>query len=160
MVRKLWSRLPKLVRVLILAWLALWLFQTLPLWIPRFVSPPKGKTPRTVQMQVTAYCHCGKCCSYTDILGVIPVQKRGAWWKWRFKQVGVTSSGKLARYGTIAADTSIYPYGTVMKVPGYGYGVVLDTGGAIKGNHIDLYYPCHLFASLHGTRTVPVQVWK
>lgn len=148
------------MRLCLAVWLALWLYQTVPLWIPRFVFPPKGKTARTVTMQVTAYCHCGQCCSYTDILGVIPVQRRGDWWKWGLKRVGVTSSGKYSRYGTIAADPALFPYGTVMKVPGYGYGVVLDTGSAIKGNHIDLYYPCHLFARLHGIRTVPVKVWK
>ncbi|SET34026.1 3D (Asp-Asp-Asp) domain-containing protein [Oceanobacillus limi] len=56
---------------------------------------------------------------------------------------GITYSGvKVKRdlYSTIAADLSIYPIGTVMFIPGYGYGVVADKGGAINGNKIDLYY--------------------
>ncbi|MBY6036696.1 3D domain-containing protein [Fictibacillus nanhaiensis] len=56
---------------------------------------------------------------------------------------GITKSGvKVKRdlYSTIAADTKIFPIGTVLWIPGYGYGVVADTGSAIKGNRIDLYY--------------------
>ncbi|TFB24482.1 hypothetical protein E3U55_01700 [Filobacillus milosensis] len=56
---------------------------------------------------------------------------------------GVTFSGlKVQRdtLSTIAADPRVFPLGTVMYVPNYGYGIVMDTGGAIKGNKIDLYY--------------------
>ncbi len=56
---------------------------------------------------------------------------------------GITKSGlKVKRdlYSTIAADTTIFPIGTVLWIPGYGYGVVADTGSAIKGHKIDLYY--------------------
>lgn len=59
-------------------------------------------------------------------------------------QYGITYSGvKVKRdlYSTIAADLSIYPIGTILYIPDYGYGVVADTGSAIKGNKIDLYYP-------------------
>ena len=56
---------------------------------------------------------------------------------------GITYSGvKVKRdlYSTIAADTNIFPIGTILFIPTYGYGVVADTGSAIKGNKIDLYY--------------------
>lgn len=56
---------------------------------------------------------------------------------------GITYSGvKVKRdlYSTIAADLSIFPIGTILFIPGYGYGVVADKGGAIKGNHLDLYF--------------------
>ncbi|MCA1055567.1 3D domain-containing protein [Rossellomorea aquimaris] len=56
---------------------------------------------------------------------------------------GITYSGvKVKRdlYSTIAADTSVYPIGTILFIPEYGYGVVADTGSAIKGNKLDLYY--------------------
>jgi 3D (Asp-Asp-Asp) domain-containing protein len=56
---------------------------------------------------------------------------------------GITKSGlKVKRdlYSTIAADTTVFPIGTVLWIPGYGYGVVADTGSAIKGNRIDLYF--------------------
>ncbi|GAE94002.1 hypothetical protein JCM21714_3127 [Gracilibacillus boraciitolerans JCM 21714] len=57
---------------------------------------------------------------------------------------GITYSGvKVARdlYSTIAADLNIFPLGTILYIPNYGYGIVADKGGAIKGNKIDLYYP-------------------
>lgn len=58
-------------------------------------------------------------------------------------EYGITYSGvKVKRdlYSTIAADLSVYPIGTIMWIPDYGFGVVADKGGAIKGNKIDLYY--------------------
>ncbi|UOQ85333.1 3D domain-containing protein [Gracilibacillus salinarum] len=57
---------------------------------------------------------------------------------------GITYSGvKVTRdlYSTIAADIDVFPIGTILYVPDYGYGVVADTGGAINGHKIDLYYP-------------------
>lgn len=58
-------------------------------------------------------------------------------------EFGITYSGvKVKRdlYSTIAADLNVFPLGTVLFIPGYGYGVVADKGGAIKGNKLDLYY--------------------
>ncbi|MBM7570928.1 3D domain-containing protein [Aquibacillus albus] len=59
-------------------------------------------------------------------------------------EYGITFSGvKVKRdlYSTIAADLDVFPLGTILFIPGYGYGVVADKGSAIKGNKIDLYYP-------------------
>jgi 3D (Asp-Asp-Asp) domain-containing protein len=56
---------------------------------------------------------------------------------------GITYSGvKVKRdlFSTIAADLNVFPIGTILFIPGYGYGVVADKGGAIKGNELDLYY--------------------
>ncbi|MBF0705953.1 3D domain-containing protein [Alkalihalobacillus hwajinpoensis] len=56
---------------------------------------------------------------------------------------GITYSGvKVKRdlYSTIAADTSVFPIGSVLFIPEYGFGVVADTGSAITGKRIDLYY--------------------
>jgi len=56
---------------------------------------------------------------------------------------GITYSGvEVTRdlYSTIAADPNTFPIGTILFIPGYGYGVVADTGSAIKGNKIDLYF--------------------
>ena len=135
----------------------IWLAQESRFYFPKHIRPPKGVAPRTVELATTSYCHCRRCCSYRWFL-FIPYQKTGAF-SVRLKQVGMTSSGTLARPGTIAADTSIYPYGTIMHIPGYGYGRVEDTGGAIKGNHIDLYRPNHWFARHWGVRLKRVKVW-
>ncbi len=58
-------------------------------------------------------------------------------------QYGITFSGVTVKrdlYSTIAADPRVFPIGSILFIPGYGYGVVADTGSAIKGNKIDLYY--------------------
>lgn len=75
------------------------------------------------------------------------------------KAVGITASGTKARPGTIAADTSLYPFGTVMKIPGYGFGRVEDRGGAIRGRHIDLYFKSRKEALQWGRQTKSVQIW-
>lgn len=79
-------------------------------------------------------------------------------------QYGITYSGVKVRreadaISTIAADPDIFPLGTILYVPGYGLGIVADTGGAIKGNKIDLYFETkeQVYAEW-GKKTIPVYV--
>ena len=57
-----------------------------------------------------------------------------------------TATGTLARYGAIAVDPSVIPYGTRMYIVSadgqviYGYATAEDCGGAINGTRVDLYY--------------------
>lgn len=56
----------------------------------------------------------------------------------------LTASGSKAQRGTIAVDTSVFPFGTRFIIPGYGAGVARDTGGAVSGEHLDAaVYSCH-----------------
>jgi 3D (Asp-Asp-Asp) domain-containing protein len=58
-------------------------------------------------------------------------------------EFGITYSGvKVKRdlFSTVAADLEVFPIGTILFIPNYGYGVVADKGAAIKGNEVDLYY--------------------
>ncbi len=67
----------------------------------------------------------------------------------------------LPKKGTIAADTRYYPFGTEMFVPGYGWGVVEDRGGAIKGSErIDLFFHSHSDALQWGRRKVHVRIYR
>lgn len=79
-------------------------------------------------------------------------------------QYGITYSGvKVKRdlYSTIAADTSVFPIGTVLFIPNYGFGVVADTGSAINGNKVDLYYETvDDVYSQWGKKTVDVYIIK
>ncbi len=109
-------------------------------------------------MVVTGYCKCGVCCNWKRNWLLRPVIASGPA-RGERKKVGVTASGTRARPGTIAADTRRYPVGTIMYVPGYGYGRVEDRGGAIQGDHIDLYFKKHKQALEWGKRKVPVRIW-
>ncbi len=51
-----------------------------------------------------------------------------------------TATGTLCRYGVIATDPHFIPLGTKVYIPGYGYAVAEDTGGAIVGNRIDVAF--------------------
>ena len=122
--------------------------------------PPADARCMTVPMLLTGYCNCGKCCNWQrPWLGLGgPVISSGPH-KGEPKKVGFTSSGTEARHGTIAADVSRYPYGTIVEIPGYGMGRVEDTGGAIKGDHMDLWFPDHEQAMRWGRQQKAVKIW-
>jgi 3D (Asp-Asp-Asp) domain-containing protein len=77
---------------------------------------------------------------------------------------GITYSGVKVRrdqVSTIAADPRLFPIGTLLYIPGYGYGVVADTGSAIKGKRIDLYFETiREVYEQWGKRKVSVQVLR
>jgi 3D (Asp-Asp-Asp) domain-containing protein len=79
-------------------------------------------------------------------------------------EYGITYSGvKVKRdlYSTIAADLNVFPIGTILFIPGYGYGVVADKGSAIKGDRIDLYYDTVADVYKYwGKKTVDVYIVK
>ncbi len=63
----------------------------------------------------------------------------------------------------VAADPKVLPYWSMVSIPGYANGdivPVLDCGGAIKGNRLDLLYPTHELARIWGVRQMPVTVWE
>lgn len=72
---------------------------------------------------------------------------------------GVTATGTRARRGTVAVDPSVIPFGTKMYIPGYGYGVAEDTGGAIKGNRIDLFFDDVDEALQWGRKSVSIRLF-
>ena len=99
-------------------------------------AAPAESAPALQSVIVTGYCSCPKCC--------------GA------NATGLTATGTKAQLGTISADTSIFPFGTQLNVPGYGEGVVEDTGSRVKGFHIDVWFPTHAQAQAWGSREMYV----
>lgn len=101
---------------------------------------------RTIQMVVTAYSPDERSCG-----------------KWAD---GITASGYSVWTNgmkLVAADTRILPFRSVITVPDYHEGrpvPVLDRGGAIKGNRLDLLFPTHEEALKWGRRTLTVTVWE
>ena len=97
---------------------------------------------RTVRMRVTAYCPCRKCCGqYSD---------------------GITACGHKIQPGdTFVAADGRYSFGTEMLIPGYSNNQpvkVLDRGGAIKGNKLDVFFATHQEALEWGVKRLDVKV--
>ncbi|WP_046174462.1 3D domain-containing protein [Domibacillus indicus] len=77
---------------------------------------------------------------------------------------GITATGinlkKNPNAKVIAVDPKVIPLGTKVYVEGYGEAVAGDTGGAIKGNKIDVHMSTSQKARNWGVRTVKVQILK
>jgi len=69
---------------------------------------------------------------------------------------GNTASGLPVGWGVVAVDPSVIPLGSHMTIPGYGEAVAADTGGAIVGATIDLWFPSVAQANAWGRRTVTI----
>lgn len=69
-----------------------------------------------------------------------------------------TSRGTFLHKGIVAVDPNIIPLGTRVYIPGYGYAIADDVGGAIKGYKIDLAYDTHGEAIQFGRRNVTVYI--
>ena len=91
------------------------------------------------KFKLTAYCSCEKCCGKSD---------------------GITSTGTKATQGrTIAVDTDVIPYGSKVKINGKEY-IAEDCGGAIKSNHIDVFFNNHEDALDFGVQYANVYIKK
>lgn len=117
--------------------------------------PPRGEKPIVRTMEITGYCKCKKCCGWERNWYGRPVSASNG----KPQKVGTTSRGTKAKVGTIAADTAKYPFGTIMQIPGYGYGRVEDRGSAIKGEHIDVFFKSHKQATQWGRQKRQVKIW-
>jgi len=69
---------------------------------------------------------------------------------------GTTATGLPVGWGVVAVDPSVIPLGTHMTIPGYGEAVAADTGGAVVGSTIDLWFPSTAQANAWGRRTVTI----
>lgn len=104
------------------------------------------RAARTMRMKVTAYSPDERSCGASAD--------------------GITASGHsvLTNGGfLVAADPKVLPLGSLVSVPGYDGGAVvpvLDVGGAIKGDRLDVLFPTHAEAMRWGVQTVDVTVWE
>lgn len=71
---------------------------------------------------------------------------------------GLCANGMHAGYGVVAVDPRLIPLGSKLYIEGYGYALAGDTGGAIKGNRIDLGNTTFREANNVGRRRVTVWV--
>lgn len=97
---------------------------------------------RVVRMRVTAYCGCSKCCGgFSD---------------------GLTANmHKIQKGDVFAAADKKYAFGTELIVPGYNLEKpvkVMDRGGSIKGDRLDVFFNSHRQARVWGVRYLDVKV--
>lgn len=91
------------------------------------------------EFEATAYCACPKCCG-----------------KWAD---GVTALGtKATAKRTIAVDSNLIPLGSKVEIEGLGIYIAEDTGSAIKGKIIDIYFDTHEEALKFGRQKVNIRI--
>lgn len=104
--------------------------------VPKAAEPTE-KEPEVISLgefRVTAYCSCRTCCGRWAENR--PVDENG-------KEIVYTASGTVAKQGrTIAVDPEVIPHGTLVFFGGQAW-VTEDTGSAIKGKCIDVYFDNH-----------------
>jgi 3D (Asp-Asp-Asp) domain-containing protein len=99
---------------------------------------------RQMVMEVTAYCACKRCCGP--------------------RAQGITASGKRVNFNGgrfVAADPKVLKFNTRLLIPGYADGQpvqVIDKGGAIKGNKLDVFFDSHQRARQWGRQKLVVTV--
>ena len=97
----------------------------------------------TYEANVSAYCPCEKCCG-----------------KWANIHPRRTASGHIIKPGDkFVASPKDVPFGTMIDIPGYGLVPVLDRGGAIKGNKLDVYFDSHQEALEWGRQYLTVKIY-
>lgn len=98
-----------------------------------------AETTPPIRFEVTAYCPCKQCCGP--------------------RACGITASGAPAVGRIVAADRRV-PFGTRIRIPGYGLATVRDRGGAIRGNRLDVLFPTHAQARAWGRRFLNCEVHR
>lgn len=119
----------------------------------------KAKTKAASSNSKTVTTNAGKTLSYSKKLTVTATAYTAAAGK-------KTASGKVAQYGVIAVDPKIIPLGTKLYVEStddgkswqYGYCIAGDTGGAVKGNKIDLFFDSESQCLKFGRRSAIVYI--
>lgn len=117
-----------------------------PIQVETVTYSPEVKTIEKIEpireylgtFEITAYCACGHCCNGSSD--------------------GLTYTETVATAGrTIAVDPNVIPLGSIVEINGVSY-VAEDIGGAIKNNHIDIFFDSHSDAREFGKQYLDVFV--
>lgn len=101
------------------------------------------------EFKTTAYCTCVKCC--------------GIWSAEHPSRVGTdyvqrTKSGTTPTADrTVSVDPDVIPLGTVLIIDGHEY-IAEDTGSAVKGNIIDIYFDSHELTVEYGVQMKTIYI--
>jgi 3D (Asp-Asp-Asp) domain-containing protein len=105
---------------------------------------------QAVQSQTAAASSSAGAPSVADGARTLTVTSTG------YSLPGRTATGLPVGRGIVAVDPAVIPLGTRMSIPGYGEGVAADTGSAVQGMTIDLWFPTLAEALAWGRRTVTI----
>lgn len=100
------------------------------------------------EFKLTAYCSCSKCCG---VYGEDRPRDREG------RPIVKTADGNIAEQGVTIAAPKDFPFGTELTIDGHTY-TVQDRGGAIKDNHIDIYFDNHSDAQAFGVQYAEVYI--
>jgi Uncharacterized protein conserved in bacteria len=75
-----------------------------------------------------------------------------------YTSTGVKATRNPDGYSTIAVDPKVIPYGSKVFVEGYGFAIASDTGTAIKGNWIDVFFDTYKDACKWSVKYVNVYI--
>lgn len=103
---------------------------------PQTISRARPETVLT--MTATGYCSCSICCGRSAD--------------------GITATGMKAQPGVAAVDPGVIPLGSRLFIEGYGPAIAGDTGSAIRGLRIDLFFDSHREALNFGKKRLKVHV--
>ena len=118
-------------------------------------EPEPSASPESSSSGSTITTEDGQVLTYSSTLSVEATAYTGG---------GTTATGTAARYGAIAVDPSVIPYGTRMYIVSddgkwiYGVATAEDCGGAIKGHIIDLYFDDYNTCIQFGRRNCTVYI--
>ena len=102
-----------------------------------------GEPLYEIEVTVTHYCACAKCCG------------KSVW----DPEYGITASGTTVEQGrTVAVDPEVIPIGSILYIDSHRY-VAEDVGGAVIGNHVDIYFDSHADALEFGVQEAEVWLW-
>lgn len=110
---------------------------------PQVETPVEPEPVCLGEFRTTAYCTCVKCC--------------GIWSSEHPSRVGTdyvqrTKSGTIPTAGrTVSVDPDVIPLGTAIIIDGHEY-IAEDTGNAVKGNTLDIYFDSHEAAVEYGVQ--------
>lgn len=112
----------------------------------KFFDGRPVRVAKTIEMIVTAYSPDARSCAGSDDDLTATLHH-------------VTTNG----FKLVAADPRVLGYGSMLSIPGYDQGrivPVLDCGGKIKGNRLDVLFPTHEEARKWGVRKIKVNVYE
>ena len=110
-----------------------------PVFAPIYNTPPQPKPkPKPLKLIATAY-------SRSEEEGTVD---------------GITKSGTMVRPGVVAVDPEVISLGTEIIIEGMGTYIAEDTGGAIKGNRLDIFFESREEAFEFGVQSVNVFILK